>query len=68
MTLASAVRRHPFLTVLPAVVLLAAGIVAGVKKHPTYSATATINVGKADINTQATPGYVQASEALSAPP
>jgi capsular polysaccharide biosynthesis protein len=64
-TLASAVRRHPFLTVLPSVVLLAAGIFAGVKKHLIYSATATINVGKSDINTQATPGYVQASEALA---
>jgi capsular polysaccharide biosynthesis protein len=64
-TLASAVRRHPFLTVLPMLALLAAGIVFGAKRHPTYSATATINVGKSDINTQATPGYVQAAEALA---
>ena len=41
------------------------GIVAGAKKLPTYSATATINVGKSDIATQATPGYVQAAEALA---
>jgi hypothetical protein len=65
LTLASAVRRHPFLTVLPAILLLAAGIAVGAKKHPTYSATATINVGKSDIATQATPGYVQAAEALA---
>jgi capsular polysaccharide biosynthesis protein len=52
--------------ILPAVILLAVGIVLGSKKAPTYSATATINVGKADIATQATPGYVQASEALAA--
>jgi capsular polysaccharide biosynthesis protein len=64
-TLATAVRRHPILTVVPAIVLLAVGIVAGAKKPPTYSATATINVGKSDINTQATPGYVQASTVLA---
>jgi hypothetical protein len=52
--------------ILPAVILLAVGVVLGSKKAPTYSATATINVGKADIATQATPGYVQASEALAA--
>jgi capsular polysaccharide biosynthesis protein len=66
LTLASAVGRHPFLVILPAVILLAVGVVLGSKKAPTYSATATINVGKADIATQATPGYVQASEALAA--
>ena len=64
-TLAAAVRRHPVLTVVPAIVLLAVGIVVGAKQPPTYSATATINVGKSDINTQATPGYVQASTVLA---
>jgi hypothetical protein len=64
-TLATAVRRHPILTVVPAIVLLAVGIITGAKKPPTYSATATINVGKSDINTQATPGYVQASTVLA---
>lgn len=63
--LAGSVRRHPFLVALPLILLLAAGIVVGAKKHPTYSTTAIINVGKSDINTQATPGYVQASEALA---
>ncbi len=64
-TLLASVRRYWFLTLLPAIVLVAAGIVVGAKKHPTYSATATINVGKSDIATQATPGYVQAAEALA---
>jgi hypothetical protein len=64
-TIASAVRRHPVLAILPAILLLAAGVVVGAKKAPTYSATATINVGKSDINTQATPGYVQASTVLA---
>jgi capsular polysaccharide biosynthesis protein len=65
MTLARAIGRHPFVVILPAIVLLAAGIVVGAKKPPTYSAVATVNVGKSDIVTQATPGYVQAAEALA---
>ena len=64
-TLASSVRRHWFITLLPAILLVAAGIVVGAKKQPTYSTTATINVGKSDINTQATPGYETAAEALA---
>lgn len=64
-SLASSVRRHPFLVLLPTLLLLAAGIYVGNKKHPMYSATATINVGKSDINTQATPGYVTAAENMA---
>jgi capsular polysaccharide biosynthesis protein len=63
--LGSAIARHPFLVILPAIFLLAAGIIAGTKKHQTYSASATINVGKSDIITQATPGYVQAAQVLA---
>ncbi len=65
MSLGHAIARHPFLAILPAIFLLAAGIVAGTKKHPSYSASATINVGKSDIITQATPGYVQAAQVLA---
>jgi hypothetical protein len=57
--------RHPFLILVPTILLLAAGIYVGNRKHPNYSAVATINVGKSDINTQATPGYLQASIALA---
>jgi capsular polysaccharide biosynthesis protein len=63
--LASAIPRHPFLALLPAIFLLAAGIAAGGRKQLTYSASATINVGKSDIITQATPGYVQAAQVLA---
>ncbi|MBV9801885.1 MAG: hypothetical protein JO130_01780, partial [Solirubrobacterales bacterium] len=63
--LGRAIARHPFLVVLPAIFLLAAGIFAGTKKHPTYSASAMINVGRSDIITQATPGYVQAAQVLA---
>jgi capsular polysaccharide biosynthesis protein len=64
-SLADAVRRHWFLTILPVILLAAAGVVAGYAKKPTYTATATINVGKSDIATQATPGYLTAAEALA---
>jgi capsular polysaccharide biosynthesis protein len=64
-SLAGSIARHPFLALLPAIFLLAAGIVVGAKKHPSYSASATINVGKSDIITQATPGYVQAAQVLA---
>jgi hypothetical protein len=64
-TLFDSIRRHWVITLLPAIVLAAAGIAVGAKKQPTYSSTATINVGKADIATQATPGYVTAAEALA---
>jgi hypothetical protein len=64
-TLAGAVRRHWFLTLVPVVLLAAVGVFAGHSKKPTYSATATVNVGKSDINTQATPGYLVAAEALA---
>jgi len=63
--LGRSIARHPFLAILPAIFLLAAGIVAGSKKHPTYSANAMINVGRSDIITQATPGYVQAAQVLA---
>jgi hypothetical protein len=64
-TLSGAIRRHSILVVIPVIVLLAAGVVVGNSKPRTYSANAVINVGKSDIATQATPGYVQAAEALA---
>lgn len=64
-TLSGAIRRHAILVVIPVIVLLAAGVVVGNSKPRTYSANAVINVGKSDIATQATPGYVQAAEALA---
>ena len=64
-TLAGAVRRHWLLTLVPGRAAAAIGVFAGHCKEPTYSATATVNVGKSDINTQATPGYLVAAEALA---
>lgn len=39
-----AVRRHPFLAVLPLVILTAAGILVGLSRHPVYTATTRMYV------------------------
>lgn len=63
--LGAALRRYPLVALLPVVVLVAAGITLGLRKPPTYTATTQLNVGSADINSQATPGYVQAEQTLA---
>ncbi len=63
--MAGAVRRHWVLTLVPVVILMGIGLAVGAGKSPTYTASATVNVGKSDINTQATPGYLVAAEALA---
>jgi ribosomal protein S8E len=63
--LGTALRRYPVLALLPVVVLAAAGITLGLRRPPVYSASTTINVGTPDINSQATPGYVQAEQTLA---
>jgi hypothetical protein len=64
-SLGTALRRYPVLALLPAVVLAAAGITLGLRRPPTYTASTTLNVGTPDINSQATPGYVQAEQTLA---
>jgi capsular polysaccharide biosynthesis protein len=64
-SLGTALRRYPVLALLPVVVLAAAGITLGLRRQPTYTASTTINVGAPDINSQATPGYVQAEQTLA---
>ena len=63
--LGAALRRYPLVALLPVVVLVAAGLTLGLRKPPTYTATTQLNVGAADINSQATPGYVQAEQTLA---
>ena len=53
------------LVILGVVVLAAAGITLGLKRHPSYTASSELNVGIPDASTQATPGYVQAAETLA---
>lgn len=63
--LGTALRRYPVLALLPVVILVAAGITLGLRRHPTYTASTVINVGAPDINSQATPGYVEAEQTLA---
>jgi hypothetical protein len=63
--LGTAFRRYPVLALLPIIILVAAGITLGLRRHPTYTASTVINVGAPDINSQATPGYVQAEQTLA---
>jgi uncharacterized protein involved in exopolysaccharide biosynthesis len=47
------------------VLLGAVGVYIGSKRTPTYSATASVNVGRVDVRSQALPGYMNAAEALA---
>lgn len=64
-SLGAALKKYPFIALLPIVVFVAAGVALGLRKPPTYTATTQLNVGAADINSQATPGYVQAEQTLA---
>ena len=63
--LGAALKKYPLIALLPVVVLVAAGVTLGMRKPPTYTATTQLNVGASDINSQATPGYVQAEQTLA---
>jgi capsular polysaccharide biosynthesis protein len=63
--LGTALRRYPVLALLPVVVFAAAGITLGLRRAPTYTASTTINVGAADISSQATPGYAVAAQTMA---
>ena len=65
MTIGGALRRYPIVALLPVVALTAAGAAIGVARPPVYTASSQIQVGAPDINSQATPGYVQAEQTLA---
>jgi uncharacterized protein involved in exopolysaccharide biosynthesis len=48
-----------------AVLCGAAGVVAANQRTPTYSATASVNVGRVDIRSEALPGYMSAAQSLA---
>jgi uncharacterized protein involved in exopolysaccharide biosynthesis len=64
-SLAQIITRYWPVTLFPVLALAAVGVAVGRSKAPTYTASASINVGKSDISTQATPGYQVAAEALA---
>jgi uncharacterized protein involved in exopolysaccharide biosynthesis len=57
--------RHPFLTILPAILLAALGIAVGIVRTPTYTAESRVSVTKLDAQTQALPGFAAAAEDLA---
>jgi uncharacterized protein involved in exopolysaccharide biosynthesis len=64
-TLVSAIKRYPLLVLLPIVAFVAVGATIGLRRAPIYTAATQVNVGSPDVTSQATPGYVQAAEALA---
>jgi uncharacterized protein involved in exopolysaccharide biosynthesis len=65
-TVGEAIGRHWWLPVLLAVVFGAAGAVAGYMRNPEYTASATLNAGRIDVQAQSISGYTQASAYLAA--
>ena len=58
--------RHPRLVVLPMLVVLAAGLAVGYQRPPVYSAEAQLLVGRVDVEANAVPGFVSATQQLAA--
>jgi hypothetical protein len=51
--------------ILCALLLAGAGVALGLRRHPTYSASAQINIGRLDVTAQSMPGFAQASQNLT---
>jgi capsular polysaccharide biosynthesis protein len=64
-TVGEAIGRHWWLPVLLAVVLGAAGAIAGHLRSPVYTTSAVLNAGRIDIQAQSISGYTQASAYLA---
>jgi uncharacterized protein involved in exopolysaccharide biosynthesis len=63
--LGRAVRRRPLWVAIPLLLLLAAGIAAGLARAPVYQAESRLLVGKVNPGTPTLPGFVQASTMLA---
>lgn len=61
----SAISRNKAIVFLCALVLAAAGLGVGLKRHPTYTASATIQVGQVNPNSPGFFGYVQSATSLA---
>lgn len=60
-----AVLRRPFLTLLPVLVLLVPALAFGLVRTPEWSARAQVLVGRVDVEAQAVPGFVAATQELA---
>jgi capsular polysaccharide biosynthesis protein len=60
-----AVARHPFLTLLPILVLVGAAVALGLTREPTYTSDARLSVGDLNPGQQTAPGVVEANQQLA---
>jgi uncharacterized protein involved in exopolysaccharide biosynthesis len=60
-----AIARHKLLVILLGIVLAAAGVGIGVARKPTYTATATLQVGGVNLNSPGFYGFVQSASDLA---
>lgn len=60
-----AVRRHPFLTLLPILLLTGAAVALGLSREPTYTSEARLSVGELNPSVQTAPGIVEANQQLA---
>lgn len=58
--------RHPFLTVLPVLLLVGGAIALGLTRDPTYTAEARINVGRVDVPAYTLQGVTIGNATLAA--
>lgn len=63
--LALALRRYWFLVLVVVVLCTGAGLALGNRQATTYQAAVVMQVGRLDIQAQAVPGYVSASQSLA---
>jgi capsular polysaccharide biosynthesis protein len=61
-----AVLRHPFLTVIPLLLLVGAALAIGLTRDPVYTAQARINVGRVDVPAYTLQGVTIGNETLAA--
>jgi len=65
-TIGGAIGRHPFLMILPVLLLVGAAIALGLNRAPTFTAETRLGVGRLDVSSQAIPGVVSAYQSLAA--
>ena len=64
-SLADALRRYPVVALFPIIVVTAVGVMLGVRRSPTYTASSQLNVGVPNASSSATPGYELAAQQLA---
>lgn len=66
LSVGGAMRRHPFLLMMPVLLLAGAAVVLGLYRAPTFTAETRLGVGRIDVSSQAIPGVVAAYQSLAA--